>query len=68
MHSDVFVKRDDWLDPFLTRMAQDDKVTGVGAWKLRLENPIYVFQKRIFGTAVKLMKNAVGKKKLIAWR
>ncbi len=68
MHSDVFIKRDDWLDPFLTRMAQNDKVTAVGAWKLRLENPVYVFQKRIFGTAVKLMKNAVGKKKPIAWR
>ncbi len=68
MHSDVFVKRDDWLDPFLARMAEDDKVAGVGAWKLRLENPLYVFQKRVFGTAIKLVKNALGKKKHIAWR
>jgi len=68
MHSDVFVKRDDWLDPFLTRMTEDDKVAGVGAWKFKLENPLYVFQKRVLGTAVKLVKNALGKKKRIYWR
>ncbi len=68
MHSDVFVKRDDWLDPFLTQMAVDDRVAGVGAWKLDLENPLYVFQKRVVGLGVELVKNAVGKKKQISWR
>lgn len=68
MHSDVFVKRNDWLDPFLARMAEHDKVGGVGAWKLRLEHPVYAFQKRVFGTTLKLIKNLLGKKKRITWR
>lgn len=68
MHSDVFVKRDDWLDPFLTRMAEDEKVAGVGAWKLRIDNPMYIFQKRIFGTALALVKNVFGARKRIHWR
>lgn len=68
MHSDVFVKRDDWLDPYLTRMAEHEKVAGVGAWKLRVEGPLYVLQKRVLGTGVKLLKNLLGRKKHIYWR
>jgi hypothetical protein len=49
-------------------MVEDDKVAGVGAWKLRIGNPVYVFQKRVFGTAGKLLKNVFGAKKPIHWR
>ena len=66
MHSDVFVKRDDWLDPFLERMAVPD-VAGVGAWKLNLEHPIYALQKRVFGAAVASVKVLLGKKERVVW-
>ncbi len=63
MHSDVFVKTDDWLDPFLREMGHSGDVAGVGAWKLNLENPLYSFQKRVFGFAIASIKKALGKKK-----
>ena len=64
MHSDVFVIRDDWLDPFLSRM--NDKVAGVGTWKLRIENPVYAFQKRVLGIGINVIKNLFGAKKRIS--
>lgn len=68
MHSDVFVKTDDWLDPFLREMGHSGDVAGVGAWKLNLENPLYSFQKRVFGFAIASIKKALGKKKKAIWR
>jgi glycosyltransferase involved in cell wall biosynthesis len=68
MHSDVFIKRDDWLDPFLDGMAQGQEVAGVGAWKLEFENPIYAFQKRVFGVLSSAVKNLFGKQKRVSWR
>lgn len=68
MHSDVFVKRDDWLDPFLTRIAQGEKNAGVGAWKLELENPIYAFQKRVFSFISRSVKSLFGKEKRVYWK
>ena len=38
MHSDVFVKSDDWLDPLLREISHDPSVAAAGAWKLELEN------------------------------
>src|SRR5437867_8997577 len=34
LHTDVVVKRDGWLDPFLEELASREQVAGVGAWKL----------------------------------
>ncbi len=34
IHTDTFVKRDDWLDVLLAPFKEDDKVAGVGSWKL----------------------------------
>jgi glycosyltransferase involved in cell wall biosynthesis len=47
MHSDVFVKRDVWLRPFLQRIENQPKVAGVGAWKMDLQHPLYVWQKEL---------------------
>ena len=49
MHSDVFVKRDGWLDPFLREIHRDASIAAAGAWKFELENPIYAWQKRAIG-------------------
>jgi glycosyltransferase involved in cell wall biosynthesis len=68
MHSDVFVKRDDWLDPFLKKIAEDDRVAGVGAWKLELVNPLYAAQKLVIGNALSAVKNLFGANKRITWR
>ncbi|TDJ69472.1 MAG: hypothetical protein E2O38_13465 [Proteobacteria bacterium] len=64
MHSDVFIRRDDWLDPYLERM----DAAGVGAWKLELENPLYALQKVVINNTVSAIKNLFGKKKHISWR
>ncbi len=68
MHSDVFVKRDDWLDPFLREINHDPSVGGVGAWKLNLESPLYTFQKRVFGYATAKIKALFGRKKHVTWK
>jgi glycosyltransferase involved in cell wall biosynthesis len=49
MHTDVFIKRDDWLDPFFREMNHSPRVAGVGAWKLDLENRFYAWQKQAIG-------------------
>ncbi|MEE9153924.1 MAG: glycosyltransferase family 2 protein [candidate division NC10 bacterium] len=66
MHSDVFVRRDDWLNPFLQEMNHDPSVAGVGTWKLNLETPLYAFQKKILGHATATIKSLFGRKKTIA--
>lgn len=68
MHSDVFVKTDDWLDPFLARIDAHHKVAGVGAWKLELESPLYRYQKLVINNAVSAIKNLLGANKRITWR
>jgi glycosyltransferase involved in cell wall biosynthesis len=60
MHSDVFVRSDDWLRPFLREVAIGNRVAGVGAWKLELEHPLYGFQKRFIGTATDFVKRIFG--------
>ncbi|MFN0055709.1 MAG: glycosyltransferase family 2 protein [Planctomycetales bacterium] len=60
MHSDVFVKRDDWLDPLLREMAAPE-VAAAGAWKLTLESPLYAWQKRLLGSAVAGVKRLLGR-------
>jgi glycosyltransferase involved in cell wall biosynthesis len=68
MHSDVFVKKDDWLDPFLNGFDHDSSVAGVGAWKLVIEDPLYTFQKRAFGYATRKIKILLGRKRRAEWK
>jgi GT2 family glycosyltransferase len=68
MHSDVFVKRDDWLDPLLREMAASPQVAAAGAWKLALEHPLYAWQKRVVGTAVAGVKRLFGRRARSSWR
>ncbi|MGH7127545.1 MAG: glycosyltransferase family 2 protein [Planctomycetaceae bacterium] len=68
MHSDVFIKRDDWLDPFLREMGRSDRIAAAGAWKLELEHPLYAAQKRLFGYAAAKLKTLAGRRSAVAWR
>ena len=61
MHSDVFVKHDDWLDPFLREIAVSPQVAAAGAWKLALESPLYAFQKRVVGSFLTGIKRLAGR-------
>jgi glycosyltransferase involved in cell wall biosynthesis len=61
MHSDVFVKQDDWLDPFLEKITSAPKVAASGAWKLALENPLYSLQKWLVGLCLAQFKRLFGK-------
>ncbi len=68
MHSDVFIKADDWLDPLLEQIHQGPKVAGTGAWKLFLENPLYAWQKHTTGFVVGKVKQALGRKQHVEWK
>ena len=68
MHSDVFVRSDDWLDPFLREITAGPAVAGTGSWKLEIENPLYAWQKRTIGYAVAKLKSAVGAGKRVEWQ
>jgi hypothetical protein len=62
MHSDVFVKQDGWLDPFLREIAAAPRVAASGAWKLALEGPLYAWQKRVVGSCLAPFKRLFGKR------
>src|SRR5262245_21881537 len=68
MHSDVFVRREGWLDPFLREMAGSPRVAGSGAWKLALENPLYAWQKRFVGSCRAQIKRWLGKRTRSSFR
>jgi glycosyltransferase involved in cell wall biosynthesis len=68
MHSDVFVKRDGWLDPLLREIERGDKIAASGAWKLDLENPLYALQKRVVGYAAGRIKQFAGRKSGVKWK
>ncbi len=69
MHSDVFIKSDRWLVPFLRELSADARVAGVGSWKLELENAVYAWQKRFLGYAFARAKTLVGlSKKQVRWQ
>ena len=61
MHSDVFVKNDAWLTPFLRELSHGPNVGAAGAWKLELEHPLYRWQKRFVGGTVATIKGWFGK-------
>src|SRR5690606_32384864 len=68
MHSDVFIRSDNWLDPFLREMGDDQQVVATGSWKLEIENPIYAWQKRLLGYAIGKTRRILGRKKQIEWQ
>ena len=68
MHSDVFVKRDDWLDPFLREISTGPRAAATGSWKLDLENPFYAWQKRTVGYVIAKTKSALGLGKKVRWQ
>jgi glycosyltransferase involved in cell wall biosynthesis len=68
MHSDVFVKSDNWLDPFLREISAGPHVASSGSWKLELENPLYAWQKRAIGYAVAKARSILGVGKKVHWQ
>jgi len=68
MHSDVFVRAHDWLDPMLQEIFRGPHVAASGAWKLHIEHPVYAFQKRVTGFAIKKMKQVFGLRKNVEWK
>ena len=68
MHSDVFVKQDDWLDPFLREISGSPLVAASGAWKLSLESPLYALQKRMVGSLLAGIKRMAGRQARSSFR
>jgi len=68
MHSDVFIKRDGWLDPFLREIERAPSIAASGAWKLEIVHPLYAWQKRVVGYVGNALKGLVGRKKQVAWQ
>jgi len=63
MHSDVFVKQDGWLDPFLREITRAPDIAAAGAWKLELEHPLYAMQKQAVGFVGTQLKKLIGRQK-----
>lgn len=61
MHSDVFVKADDWLDPFLATICATSNAVASGSGKLKVEHPLYTLQKKIIGGTAQRVKKLMGK-------
>ena len=61
MHSDVFVKHDDWLRLLVTALETSPNIAASGTWKLEIENPLYAAQKRTFGLVSAGLKRLMGK-------
>lgn len=68
MHSDVFIREDGWLAPFLREIEKNPKIAASGAWKLELEHPFYLWQKRVLGYVTNQIKSAFGRKKRLTWK
>lgn len=68
MHSDVFVRRDGWLDPLLAEMQTSPQVAAAGAWKLTLEPAWYAWQKRVLGAALAGAKRLLGRRARSSWK
>jgi hypothetical protein len=67
LHSDVFVRRDGWLDPLLAAIERGPLVAAAGAWKLEAGHPFYLWQKRVFGYATARVKSILGRQPRIPW-
>ncbi len=62
IHTDTFVKRDDWLDVLLKPFAINPKLAGVGSWKLESKNPLQRFGIRFEQSWKKLLHDSFGYK------
>jgi glycosyltransferase involved in cell wall biosynthesis len=67
MHSDVFIRQDDWLDPLL-REIDATGVAASGAWKLALESPFYAWQKQAVGLCLAQLKRLFGRQSRSSFR
>lgn len=47
MHTDTFVRRDDWLDFLIDKIKSDKNLAGVGSWKLEVKPWVKRLLKRI---------------------
>lgn len=47
IHTDTFVLRDDWLDFLLGSIKQDEKIAGVGSWKLEVKPRYKLWLKKV---------------------
>jgi glycosyltransferase involved in cell wall biosynthesis len=68
MHSDVFVRRDGWLDPLFREIERSPQNAASGSWKLDLENPLYAWQKRVVGFAGAKARSWLGLGKPVKWQ
>jgi hypothetical protein len=68
MHTDVFVRRDGWLDPLLREIERSPRNAASGSWKLDLENPLYAWQKRVVGYAGAKLRSWIGLGKPVKWQ
>ena len=68
MHSDVFVRTDDWLDPMLREINRSGQVGASGAWKQELEHPLYLWQKRVIGFLNSRIKALFGRVTNARWK
>jgi hypothetical protein len=68
MHSDVFVRANKWMDPLLREISQGPQVAASGSWKLHIEHPVYAFQKRVTGFAIKKIKQVLGLRENVEWK
>lgn len=50
IHTDTFVRRSDWLDILLAPFAEDEKLAGVGSWKLETKTWLQRLGRRIEGS------------------
>ncbi|QDT66898.1 glycosyltransferase family 2 protein [Calycomorphotria hydatis] len=66
MHSDVFLRRDGWLKPFLREIERGEKIAASGAWKLELVHPFYLWQKEVTNFLPSLIKKWRGRVRAIA--
>jgi glycosyltransferase involved in cell wall biosynthesis len=62
MHTDVIVRRDDWLELMLAELQSNRSVAAAGAWKLALEPAWYVWQKEWVGRTVAAVKGVFGRR------
>lgn len=68
MHSDVFIREAGWLKPFFREMEKSENIVASGAWKLELEHPFYLWQKRVLGYLTNQIKSVFGRKKRLRWK
>ena len=60
IHTDTFVKRDDWLDVLLKPFASNPKLAGVGSWKLESKNGLQRFGIRFEQALKKFLHDGFG--------